>query len=247
MSGSQLTFVGNEGVVLRIGERTIAIDAFFGDGAGIFASTPPEVIRSLETAQAPFDDINLILATHHHRDHFNPVSVGTHLLANPKTEFLSTRLALELMETRFYRFTEVADRVHVAEPAAGDPELIEIADVRVLAFHLSHGIKYGDIEHLGMVIETDDRRVVHLGDGIIDERGLRENGILGLGLDVGVLPFWFFTYPYGRRLIKGPLRCKQMFGVHIPSTEADEIVAAMAESEPAAIPLLEPLETHPIS
>jgi hypothetical protein len=95
------------------------------------------------------------------------------------------------------------------------------------------------------VVRLGGRTLLHLGDGIIDEKALRGAGVLDESIDVGVLPFWFLTYPFGRRLLQGGFRPAALFGAHIRVSEREQIVREI-EAMRGAVPLTEPLARYRI-
>jgi L-ascorbate metabolism protein UlaG (beta-lactamase superfamily) len=109
--GAEVTFIGNEGVVVRTPGGTVAVDALFGHGAKDFTFAPDAVIDAVEAGRSPFDAIDAVLATHFHPDHFNPRSVGRHLRARTKTRFISTPQACALLDRKDPAFEEMSPRV----------------------------------------------------------------------------------------------------------------------------------------
>ena len=66
----ELTFLANEGFLIRSGETKVLIDAFVEKPVSVYAALPPEVRERMLACEAPFDGIDLALATHAHPDHF---------------------------------------------------------------------------------------------------------------------------------------------------------------------------------
>ena len=66
----RVTFVGNSGFLIAVGDKKVIINAFFeGFPPGY---TPPANVRDLLVkAQPPFDNVDLIPVTHAHGDHFS--------------------------------------------------------------------------------------------------------------------------------------------------------------------------------
>ncbi|HET6349587.1 MAG TPA: MBL fold metallo-hydrolase [Candidatus Krumholzibacteria bacterium] len=240
-----LTYVGCEGVLVRSGGSAVLIDGLFGEDAVPFGVPSGPVLDRLRDARAPFNHIDLILATHVHADHFDAAAVARHLRANPATHFASTSQAtVQVIEATHGLF---AHRVHTLAADEGVMTARDIGGIHVEAFGLSHGkVHYADVQHLGLVVTLDGRTVIHLGDGIIDEKSLRSAGVLDRTLDVGVLPFWFLTYPYGRRLVSNGFRPRTIFAVHVRVHERQKVADDIA-SWIDAIPLLSPMEIYEIA
>jgi len=243
----EVVFIGNEGVLARSGTKAVMIDALFGDGAAPYTTTSQEVIDAVETGRDRFGGVHLILATHYHPDHFNPHSVVRYLDGNPDSHFLSTPQAAALIEKKHSDFAAIRHRIHSVNPAEGVAESTTIGAITVHAFGLSHGkVNYGNVQHLGFLVDLGSEKLLHLGDGIIDKKSLAAAGVFDVEIDACFLPFWYFTYPVGARVVESSLRSRQLFAVHIPPPQRAEIEAAVQDAFPHVISLVTPLSTHQV-
>ncbi len=239
-----LTYIGCEGVLVRSAGASVLIDGLFGPAARPYGVPPAAALESLRHARPPFDGADVVLATHFHGDHFDAGAVADYLRASPATRFVSTPQAVDRLvgETG----DAFADRVTTIEPVEGARSGVTAGRVRVEGFGLSHGkVTFAGVQHLGLIVDLDGRTIVHLGDGIIDERSMRSAGLLDEVPDVGVLPFWFLTYPFGRRLVEDRFRPRSIFAVHVPVSERERLVPEIA-SWIDATPLIEPLSRYGI-
>ena len=237
-----LLYLGCEGVLVRSGGVAVLIDGLFGDEGAPFAMPGADALSALRAARAPFDGVDAVIATHVHGDHFDADLVAGYLGASPRTHFVSTpQAAGKLVGVSGAAF---AERVHAIPPREGTRQTVQAGGVRVECFGLSHGkVNYADVEHIGVLVRLGERSVVHLGDGIIDEKSLRAAGVPEEATDVGVLPFWFLTYPFGRRLAGRGFKPRARFAVHIRVGEREQVVNEILETGDA-VPLIEPLSRY---
>lgn len=220
------------------------VDALFGREADGYHTPPPDALAAVHGAGAPFDGVDVALATHFHEDHFDPGAVARYLRASERTRFLSTPQAVERL---LALAPELASRAEAVDAPEGVRVGREVGGVRVEAFGLSHGkVNYADVEHVGWVAVVQGRTVVHLGDGIIDEKTLRRAGLLDGRIDVGVLPFWFLTYPFGKRLVARAFRPRSIFACHIRTHEREQVIEAIGSWLEGAVPLVDPLAVFDI-
>ncbi|HKW12919.1 MAG TPA: MBL fold metallo-hydrolase [Candidatus Krumholzibacteria bacterium] len=240
-----LTYLGCEGVLVRSDAGSILIDGLYGEEAAPFGVPPEPVLEKLRDARPPFDRVDVILATHFHGDHFDPVAVARHLRANPNSHFVSTTQAtVQVMEATHGL---LGHRVHGITAAEGVVVRRDVGHVHIQAFGLSHGkVHYADVQHLGFVVTLGERSIIHLGDGIINEKSLRAAGVIDRAIDVGVLPFWFLTYPFGRRLVSNGFRPQALFAVHVRANEREKVTGEIA-SWIDATPLIVPMERYEIA
>jgi L-ascorbate metabolism protein UlaG (beta-lactamase superfamily) len=244
---ARITFVGNEGVLVEApgSGRSVLIDALFGEGVPAYTTTPRGVVDAVERARPPFDKVAVALATHFHPDHFNPRSTARFLENSPHSIFVSTPQSRRLLEETIEDVASIAGRVHAPSPGEGDTVTLEAGGVAVGAFGLSHGkVNYGDVEHLGLLVDLDGVTILHLGDGIIARRSLEKAGVLARHVDVAFLPFWYLTYPFGQALMREGLKPRRVFAVHIPPAHERRLVEEVRRFDPAAVALVTPMSTH---
>ena len=73
----QVTLAANAGVLLRVRNTSILIDALFADTSGYGLS--PETRERLMSDLPPFDEVDYVLFTHLHEDHFSEDMTRTFL------------------------------------------------------------------------------------------------------------------------------------------------------------------------
>ncbi len=240
----ELTYIGCEGVLVRSETGAVLIDALFGAEAEGYHAPPAHALAGVRAARAPFDRVDVVLATHFHEDHFDAGAVAEYLHASEGTWFASTPQAVERM---LAQAPDLAARAVAIEAPEGVRVAREFGGVRVEGFGLSHGkVNFAGVQHLGWVATLGGRSVIHLGDGIIDEKTLRRAGLIDHHIDVGVLPFWFLTYPFGKRLVARAFRPRSIFACHIRVREREQVESEIGAWIESAVPLLEPFAVYVI-
>ena len=68
------------------------IDAFVAEPYSLYAALGERALEQLSAAAAPFDSVDLALASHVHRDHFQPAAACAFLEAAPEFSGLSRTL-----------------------------------------------------------------------------------------------------------------------------------------------------------
>ena len=168
-----LTFAGQAGFILqtKAGYR-VGIDLYLSDCCNRYEGLKrlmPYVFQPTEL------DLDLLIATHAHYDHFDPDSVPL-LLADPKTRLLCA-----------YDCKVEAERLHLDESRitylkVGD--VFENEELKLTAILCDHGDEAP--EAIGLLIEVDGKRIYIAGDTCYRE------DVLGMeclaGVDVFILP-----------------------------------------------------------
>lgn len=126
-----VTYVGNSGFLIKIGDKKILIDALFKGFAGDY-NLPEHIQEKLRLAQAPFNDVDLILVTHAHGDHIDPDMLREHLKNNPKAIFASTQQLVDHMK-------DSSDRSIAFNPTKEKSDKKEIGSFSIETFLLPHG------------------------------------------------------------------------------------------------------------
>jgi L-ascorbate metabolism protein UlaG (beta-lactamase superfamily) len=120
-----VTALGNEGFLVEVGSSTVIVDGLYRGLRGYVAPTEQQ-LRARERAEPPFDVMDLVLATHHHPDHFDAKVVASHLKSNPRAVIVTTPMAVELIRGNAEQFRSISKRVRAVFPAEGETEDVEI-------------------------------------------------------------------------------------------------------------------------
>jgi L-ascorbate metabolism protein UlaG (beta-lactamase superfamily) len=215
-------YLANEGVLLRSGSQAVLVDALFGEGLDGYATVAPAERARLERAEPPYDQVTLVLATHRHRDHFDPSAVARFLAANPRAHFLSTPQAVAELRSALGAAGEpaAAGRIHASLPAAGVAERQELGGVSLRVLRLHHGTGSG-IENLGFLVDLGGVRALHVGDSD-NAADLAAYRLHEERIDIALLPVWFYSWADYDAAVRelGALR-RVAFHVALPEAPAD--------------------------
>lgn len=248
-----VTYLANEGFLIADGEQKVLIDALFGDGIQGYPVVPQEPRAQLEDATGPFAGVDLVLATHHHDDHFDAAAVARHLRANPEARFVSTRQAVERLR-QLPGGEGLAGRATGYWPAEGERVKIEHAGIAVTILNLHHGRgRQPEVQNLGFLIDLGGVRLLHVGDTEVDRDDVAPYRLGEEAIDVFFAPSWFFGYPK-----LGPVRAEIDAGLRVvmhlaettaparwfgPAGSRQKRIENIRAADPEAI-LLQPMETR---
>lgn len=214
----RITHLANEGFLIESDGSKVLVDALIGEGLPPYEVPSAQLRHRMATAQAPFHDVDLVLATHHHGDHFDPEGVASHLLHNPRAVFVSTDQAVGLLR-ELEGHAELASRIRAVVPDEG--EFVDLVEngVRLRVLRLHHG-RSRPIQNLGFVLQLKDGRVLHVGDTEVTAAELAVHGLPSLELDVAFLPFWQLLDPNDLASYQKALEARYVVPMHIPTEEA---------------------------
>lgn len=151
---AKVTYIGNAGFMITTSHKKIIIDGLFK--GWIYEYTLPEDIQnSLALAEPPFDNIDLILVSHGHQDHYSHDIVEQHLENDPNAVFAS--------QSNFASdSTALVNQIIILDPAPGEPDQVDIDGINVKALALSHG--KNQPSNIGFVVTVDGIKLFFPGD-----------------------------------------------------------------------------------
>jgi len=194
LNGVKVTFVGNSGFLITVGDQKVLIDA-------LFEGFPR------------FNGVDLILATHNHADHFSAELVQQYMQNNPKVIFMSTNQAAS-------QLTGFGDRVIVVDPVAGSPVNVEANGIGVEAIYLNHGFPPNDPSEVfnnGYVVTIGPVKFFHTGD-IDILQDARQYNLAEQNIDLAFIQHFFLLDDNARSLIDEVVGAKYLFPIHYKYT-----------------------------
>jgi L-ascorbate metabolism protein UlaG (beta-lactamase superfamily) len=232
--GLRVTFVGNAGFLVTVGDKKILIDALFTGFPGEY-TLPAEIQTKLTLGQPPFDGIDLALATHTHADHFAAGLVRSFLQHNPAAVFASTPQAAAALG-------DGGDRVVIFTPTRNHPDSKQIKGISIKAIYLPHGPPAAgrtEILNFGYLIKINGQTLFHSGDIDTDQFSFEEFRALRLPeakIDVAFLQHFYFTaLPAERHLIQDGIAARYLIPAHYHFTVPPMDAQAIRRYYPAAI------------
>ena len=209
---TQVTYVGNSGFLVTVGDKKVLIDGIFSGFTRSY-KLPPNVQDLLVLASPPFDDIDLILVTHSHGDHFDASMVQTHMQNDPKSVFVSTSQATNQIKG-------FGDRVITVDASAGNPVQKDINGIQVEAIYLSHG-NDTEVMNQGYVIKIDGVTVFHTGDidaSLLSAENLKGYDLPGKNIDISFIQHFLLSDTAFHSLISDIFKSKNVVASHYKLT-----------------------------
>lgn len=238
-----ITQLANEGVIFSDGETRILIDGMVVEPYSVYGGLPPDVAPLFEQVSGPFSGIDLVLASHRHHDHNQPLFACQFLQKSLGTQFFSSPQVIGLMREKCRTFITTSPRINEINPQYGEPHVIELQKARVTVFLLSHGAgSYARIQNYGHLVEMGGMTLLHIGDAAMDPQDFARAGLDSVEIDVALVPFWYFQPGPGSQVMTRFFDAPNKVAVHIPPGEMDEIKGYMSENFPQVIILKNTLD-----
>ena len=231
----EIYYIGNEGFLISSGSKNVLIDAIHTHPW--YAFTPEAVLKKMMDSQSPFDNIDLLLVTHSHSDHFDPHLTAQFLLHHPGTILVSDPRVIErLKQVMKEDFQKISKQIKQMNPGFGEAADLTIRGIKVKVLGLTHG--YPDYLNLGFIISFNGITLFHPGDmhpelNVEYLKGLHiENQGIDIVFRAPVLdsPLWMDNQP------------QYYIAMHIRPDQMERRSAQILKNDPDAIIFKETME-----
>ncbi|MEM6531068.1 MAG: MBL fold metallo-hydrolase [Myxococcota bacterium] len=223
------TYLGNAGVLITNGDTKIVFDPLYRELFDRYEPVPPELEAKLFAGAPPFDGLDAVFISHHHRDHFSPKLIQRLLRSRQDLHLVAPRQAVRAL-VNSERFL---GRVHPIDLNYGDaPVRFSIGTVNVDAVRVPHRgwPKYRSVENIVFRVTLNGAATVtHLGDADSRPQHFPAGQWESLTIDLALPPHWFFESSWGRGILKDRIKARHSVGVHVPARVPD----APAQRAPA--------------
>lgn len=247
-----ITYVGNAGVFISYAGHGVLIDAIVRRGIPPYITAPAALREKIERAESPFDEVELVLATHYHADHFDAGAVWRHLDYNASAVFVSTpQAAARVVATP--SSAELEERVIASYPAEGTRERLSFAGIEFDVLNLHHGReRRPSVANIGFVIYIEELRVLHVGDTEVSVDELMPYALHEDSIDVAFIPYWHLLSEAGKGLVD-LIQPQRLVAIHVPSPSSapsyftplrtlDALVTQLERDYPGIVVFREPFQ-----
>ena len=242
-----LTYLANEGFLLQSATASLLIDAFVTQPYTIYPYLSGDTWRRMTTAEAPFEKVQLALVSHRHRDHFQADAAILFLQKHPETVLVSSGDVVSdlSLETGY---ASVKARIKQLLPGPAETLVWSQGDLRVEVLRITHGGKrWRGLHNLGHVIHMGGMKVLHIGDASTDLSHYEPYREQISHLDIAMVPFWFYSDPEGRQVVRDVFACRYEVAVHIPLQGRQEILDQFAREHAGVIVFKKEMETRTLA
>jgi len=255
---ARITYIGNEGFFVSSGGTGVLVDALVRRGIRPYVKAAAGEREQLELARGSFDQVTLVLATHHHADHFDAHAVRSHLESNPNAVFVSTAQAVELVQQTGPGAAALGARLIAVRPQEGTVEHLSFPGIELDVFNLHHGRdREPAVENLGFLVDVEGVRFLHIGDTEATRDELMALEFGGLEIDVAFIPYWKLLWGEPG-FVEDAIGSARVAAMHIPSARAqsdyfgefedlDGLVGGLEEAYPGILVFVEPTDTRTIT
>jgi len=198
----KVTYLSNCGFLYEYQSSKIIIDPFGTEFGNYFFLPSSQTKTILETGNEPFDNIDFVLITHIHGDHFNPFLAEKFLLNNKSAKMICPEQVFKQMKDSCVNLKQIESQIISPQISINNLEKMDFNDISVTAVRMQHGtdrslkdVKYEEYtdyektENFGYLIDFDKKVVFHQGDACLKINELALNK-LNRKVDIAYLSFF---------------------------------------------------------
>jgi L-ascorbate metabolism protein UlaG (beta-lactamase superfamily) len=254
-----IQYIANEGFLIEVGDTKVLIDALFDDRTINFAHAPDEeTLARMTSADPPFDDVDVILATHRHRDHFGIGPVFERLTNDSSIVFVGPTQAVEELKIVAPDLEGFSDRVQEIDMDLFDSTEVEISGIAIRAIRFRHSAymvtdeatgkeynRHEGVENLIYLIEMGGVRFLHVGDATVTQN---LEFFTGEPFPEGAIDFVFLEYfdwsEETKEILDRWMQPEHVIFMHLPPEpeKIDQIERRLEATFPNAVVFDEPLQ-----
>lgn len=233
----EVTYIANEGFLISMGGTKLLIDALHKTKN--YASPSDTLAAKMIDAIPPFDNVDYVLVTHDHADHFSAEMVSRFLLNHPGAQFIASS------ETcRKLAGNDAADRKRSGiDLKMGRHRAVRGSKAEIVALRLDHSGSR-EISNLAFVVRSNGYTIVHVGDALLahNEEYLRAFDWSRYTVDLLFIEYFDRSSP-AQEIIENLIKPGHVVLMHIPAGEEEEVRNAPIKVHPRAVVFGKELET----
>ncbi|WP_420579657.1 MBL fold metallo-hydrolase [Reichenbachiella sp.] len=230
-----ISYIANEGIYIQAENKKILIDAIFDNYYESYAAPSEKTIQQLNDKQDPFQNVDLLLVTHAHLDHFNAEMVSRFLKSHRETELIGPKQAIDSIVKIRKDMEVLAPRLNGVESKT-EWDALFLKGVSVHTAYVRHGGKQNyDIDNQIYLIHVEGKKILHLGDAEMDPSHFSKLHLSKPPIDVALIPYWFLAYPPGIDIVKNQIKPKKLVAIHYPKVGDPKTLLKIRETFPNAV------------
>jgi L-ascorbate metabolism protein UlaG (beta-lactamase superfamily) len=221
----KITYLANCGFLYEGNKSKVLIDPFGTKFGKTFFLPSKETKTNIIKGNVPFDDIDLLLITHIHGDHFNAKLAETFLLNNPRAKMICPSQVYAQMKDSCISFAQIKSQITSPNLTIGESKKIKTNGITVTVLRMQHGtnrsldgLSYSDYtdyektENFGYIIHFDKKNIFHQGDGCLK---INEKALKNIDCSVNIAHLSFFDWDStSLNILKKDLKAEKVIFMH---------------------------------
>ncbi len=241
----EVTHVAIEGFLFSSGGFKVLIDVLW-PRLDTYTKPPQKVLNKVISGKKPFNDINLVIASHSHSDHFGAEPVIRFLDNNPKTVFVSSGFVVDKIRKYPESYKIHKSRIKEVTPAWNSSKKLRIDGIDLRFLSLNHNAPGEKAKYLtlGTLIKIGGKKFLHLADHIPDSNSeyFETFQLQKENIDVLFADDHFLTSFAGQAILNKYIAPKKIVVMHINFRNYERTLKKIKRYYPKALIFSETME-----
>jgi len=214
----QITLLANEGIILAFAGIKFLIDGLHENQDGVFSGLSKTVLADLLAGEKPlFRNIDYLLFTHCHYDHFSAPLTESFLQRHPVKALLMPDRQTEAMASLRDIARQRTEQLWLLDLKIGEKQEIQLqSDISLTVFRSFHaGKQYLDIENFCYLLNLGGRKLLIVADAA-EDADYFSNMLAGEDIEIALVNPLFVNRFVGRKVINEAIKPEKLIIYHIP-------------------------------
>lgn len=219
----RIILLGNEGILIEYKNTKLLVDALHDKNSAGFSSVPSSILEDLLLDHKPFDNINYVLFTHYHSDHFSSDLLKKYLLNRSLDGLFIPQKESENYTSLSAMTSWLNIPTHYLNiPLYEKQSFILGKNIKLTCFNSVHaGDQFAHIENYCYLITLGEKTIFIIGDADY-KRDYFGYILMGSRVDTLLVNPLYINNPLGRNVV-AKINPSQLIIYHIPFKTDDTI------------------------
>ena len=225
----EVTYIANEGFMVSMGGTKVLIDALHKSK---YYVTPSDTLAArMMDGIPPFDNVDYVLVTHDHPDHFNADMMSRFLLNHPAARLIASSEACSKLRGD----SSAGRRRSGIDLAMGQHQTIREDRAEIVVLRLNH-VGGAEISNFAFVVRSNGYTFFHVGDARLtyNEEYLRTIDWNSYRVDLLFIEY-FDNSSETREIIERMIKPRFVVLMHIPAGGEDGVRNADEKVHPRTV------------
>ena len=218
----KIKYIANTGFLIESNRKKILIDGIHNKEVKPYESVDETILHNIVNGVPPFDNLDLLLFTHYHWDHFDPVITIKTLTNNPHLKLFSSKQTVDYLKTNSEYNNHIEQQLYFDEIKFKETKNYTVNEINFAATFLTHdGEEYKDVINYTYLINLDEGRIFHCGDAKPSTFNYEGIGFEKENIDIALVDFPYFSLTSGRKIVNEYIKPDKIIVMHLPTEQND--------------------------
>lgn len=220
-----MTLIANTGVLVEYDGIKILVDGIHYDSEYHFSKVPKKILNDMMEGNGKFKNIDYIMFSHEHSDHFSPYYTMEYLKNNNvKCIFMPLEGSEKLANLQAY-INNYSFSCRLLKLPVGESCCYQLRqDISVTIFNAVHmGKQYSFMDNYCFLLTLGEKNILFTADADYVDSYFK-NPLTGKDIDVVFVNPLFFNNIAGRKVIENVIKPTMVGVYHIPFLQDDKLM-----------------------